>query len=190
MFKKTIVAALFVISGANAQIKQATSDVLKAKDFVAHSKPVDYATGDILKVKAGHYLTSDAVQQAESVFTLKDKFLVNQKTFYCASGKASLDYQIKVPNFQNTHKYEGTAHKVCERVWNEQAVADMKQLIDQNFVQTFSLDQMPAALDTTGALVGESNGGEGKLVTKIPIGYKDKTDYFIYNRLDMTVQLA
>jgi len=50
---------------------------LKAKDFVAHSKPVDYATGDTLTVKAGHYLTSDAVQQADSVFTLKDKFLVN-----------------------------------------------------------------------------------------------------------------
>lgn len=65
----------------------------------------------------------------------------------------------------------------------------MKQLIDKNFTQTFSLDQMPAGLDMTRALVGENNEGK-QLVTKIPIGYKDKTDYFIYNRLDMTVQLA
>ena len=71
---------------------------------------------------------------------------------------------------------------LCAQLWTEDAINRFADLIDRNYAWAPSLDKVPAAL--------AMDDGSVSYNMKVPLGYKENGNVYIYNHLDMQVKVA
>ena len=93
-----------------------------------------------------------------------------------------VQYSFKLPKFEVfTDESEIQQTELCNKIWFADPIDLYEKLIDSKYSWSPSLDKLPAAL--------KMENGSVKYNNKIPLGYKENETYYIYNHMEMFINL-